>query len=298
MAWLALLLSGCSLATFQSKRLDRAYGRAGLEQRDVQVGDTNVRYWVGGEGEPLVLLHGFGGDAKWSWMNQLALAKNHRLVVPDMVWFGGSHSTRDDFGLELQLDAVRGVMAYEGIERADVAGISYGGFVAFYLAFLHPEQVDRLVIVDSPGPVFTPSDLEESLARFGAGDAADIVIPRDYTGVRTLLELAYEKPPMTPPFLLKDVYQTMFTQQVDEKRKLLAELQTVQPPELWEIRSQTLVIWGENDALFPVDVGRRLTTAIGPHARFVSLPKTRHAPNIEKWKAFNREVEGFLRRAP
>jgi pimeloyl-ACP methyl ester carboxylesterase len=297
-----LALTGCSLHHVQEARLEHRFERAGLQEHVAQVGSTTLHYWMGGEGEPLLLLHGFGGDAVWGWHPQLALARHHTLIVPDLVWFGASRSASEDFSLALNVDAVVRLLDHEGFTApVDVTGISYGGLVAFQLAASHPDRVGRLVLVDSPGAVWTREDQTAMLARFDIGRAADLVVPEGPGGVRRLVELAYYDPPATPRFLLRDIYRHMFLSSVDEKRALLSALE--EDPEAltsvpWTIPQPTLLVWGAEDPLFPVGVATRLAAAIGPQASVAVIPETAHAPNLEESEAFNEIVEAFLDRGP
>ena len=258
-----------------------------------------MQYWLGGKGPPLLLLHGFGGDATWTWHPQVrALARRHTLVIPDLVWFGQSHSSRADRSLFFQAEVQGALMQHLGIDRFDLCGISYGGLVAFSLAAAYPTTVRRLVIVDSPGPAYTELDHQQMLARFGVADVADVVIPRGPDGVRRLLELAWHRPPPTPRFLLRETYAEVFCDHVDEKRGLLAWLDHQrQNPALRpdaSVPHRTLLVWGEHDPLFPLNVAERFRDAL-PDARLVVVPDTRHAPNLERPRRFNQVVGDFLR---
>ena len=84
------------------------------------------------------------------------------MLVPDLLWFGDSVSGRTP-SLDAQADALQALLAARGIRQVELVGISYGGFVAVELARRLPQVVSRLVIVNSPGPVYTPADLQALL---------------------------------------------------------------------------------------------------------------------------------------
>lgn len=272
---------------------------AGLEQRQVDLDRARVRYWIGGNGPPLMLLHGFGADGAWAWHPQVrTLAKRHTILIPDLVWFGGSHSEAADRSLYFQADVQASLAKALGWDRYDLAGISYGGLVAFTQAAMYHEQVRRLVLVDSPGPVYDDRDHHHILDRFGVREVADVVIPTEPAGVRKLLELAWTHPPPTPGFVLEETFDKVFRDHVEQKRGLLAWLDhhrrhPEDRPE-WEIPHETLLIWGENDPLFPLGVAHRLRDRLGG-ARLEVIPDTRHAPNLEKPALFNRLLLDFLK---
>ncbi|NCG17653.1 MAG: alpha/beta fold hydrolase, partial [Rhodobacterales bacterium] len=207
-------------------------------------------------------------------------------------------SASGDRSLFFQAEIVSSVAEHAGMPRFDLCGMSYGGLVAFTLASRYPERVRRLVMVDSPGPVYTEADNQQILSRYRVNSVADVVIPKDPAGVRTLLELAWERPPPTPEFILRETWERVFTDQVVEKRGLLdwLDVRRRQPginPDL-SLEQRTLLVWGANDPLFPLGVGERLNAAL-PNASLFVIDKARHAPNLEHPGRFNRAVSDFLR---
>jgi pimeloyl-ACP methyl ester carboxylesterase len=273
---------------------------AGLEERMMDLGVARIRYWIGGNGPPLVLLHGFGGDGLWAWHGQIgALAKRHRIIVPDLVFFGQSTSESTDRSLYFQSEVVTALAARLDIDRFDVCGISYGGLVGFTLAAMYHQRVRRLVMVDSPGPTYTLADHQKMLDRFGVSNFTDLVIPKGPEDVRRLLELAWTHPPPTPAFVLQDTFENVFSSQVQEKVELLDWLDAQRTqPELrtaWEVPQPTLLVWGENDPLFPLEVAERFRDALET-CELVVIPGARHAPNVEKPTLFNDILLEFLKR--
>lgn len=281
------------------KAIELRFRLAGLEQRTIRLPDGRIRAWIGGQGPPLLLLHGFGADATLGWHPQVHfLARRHTLIVPDLLWFGGSHCTTEDFSLYQQARSMAALCASLGHERYDVCGISYGGLVAFTLANSYPDRVRRLILVDSPGPVYSDSDHQHILDEFGVTEVAEIVIPKHPDEIYRLLELAWFRPPPAPRLVLYDTFEQVFKDRTEEKRELLRWLDTLRHgpdgvPE-WDVSQPTLLIWGEFDPLFPVALGERLQEAL-PDARLLVIPETRHAPNLEQPKVFNQAVRTFLR---
>ena len=128
----------------------------------VQRAARGVRYRVGGDGEPLVLVHGLGGSGG-NWVEVLPeLLERHRVLVVDLPGHAGSSalprgSTVDDFA-----GAVANVLAAEGVESALLAGHSFGGLVALRFAHTRPELVRGLLLV-APAGIKTSSRLTEAL---------------------------------------------------------------------------------------------------------------------------------------
>jgi pimeloyl-ACP methyl ester carboxylesterase len=122
-----------------------------LAERSLRVKGRQIRYFVAGEGTPLVLVHGLGGSAtNWVELAPL-LAGHHRLVVPDLPGHGGSEPLAGVSGLQPYADRVAAVMEHEGIAPAPVIGHSLGGLVVLRLAVRRPELVSAVVLAASAG---------------------------------------------------------------------------------------------------------------------------------------------------
>lgn len=292
---LLVLPLGCSLAGTGEQLLAARLRSGGFAPVDMQKGDISLHYWRGGNGAPLVLLHGFGGDGVGSWQAQLGdLRHDHRLYVPDLLWFGQSHGGGPP-SLDSQVAAVVALLDQEGLARADVMGISYGGFVALQLAATAPTRIDHLIIVDSPGPYFSAEDEAAMVARFGKPSAEALFLPDDPAGVQTLLDLTLHRPRHYPTFLLRDLQKNVFSAHRDEQRSLLADLharrETWSAPDL-SGHPAPLVVWGRYDEVFPVTIGQKLADTLG--ATLTVIPDTAHGPCIEAPDAFNAAIHSYL----
>jgi pimeloyl-ACP methyl ester carboxylesterase len=295
------LQAACSPVRFQENRIENKFHRHGLSEHTLETENAVIHYWKGGEGSPVFLLHGFGANGLWTWHPQIdALTEEHQLIIPDLIWFGDSYAKEAAYSLDFQAESFLALLAHEEITKVDLVGISYGGLVVFNMAVAAPELVDRFVMVDSPGPVFTAQDHAEMLERMGVESTADIVIPDSAEDLPKLFRLAYHRPPKLPRFLLNDTYNQLFTKYVPEKRALLAFLEHNQArltTVAWELPHDTLILWGEKDPLFTPEIGQRLARKIGDNAKFAVIAEASHAPNIEQPKSFNILLSTFLSRA-
>ena len=296
---LAYAATGCNLVRLQQGRLESRMKDAGLVSKIEPVGEATVRYWEGGKGPALLFVHGFGAEAVWQWSDQVeAFAGGHRLIVPDLLWFGGSASARRDFSLEHQVATLVALLDKLGERQVDVVGISYGGLAALELAQQYPERVGRLVLVASPGCAYTLQDYEDLLARFGVARAADLFLPSDEAGVDKLMELAYADPPWMPGFARRQALSELYSTWREEKAALLESLaQSMARQEACaaaNLQVPTLLVWGREDPVFPLALGERLAAGLGAKARLVVIDGARHAPNLEHPRTFNEALRSFL----
>jgi 3-oxoadipate enol-lactonase len=117
-----------------------------VETGFLEANGTRFYYEVTGEGEPLLLIHGYNLDTRL-WEDQVeAFARKYRVIRFDVRGFGQTPATEIPFTL---YDDTRAVLQGLGVEKAHVAGLSFGGMVAAEFAIAYPEMVKSLILVSS-----------------------------------------------------------------------------------------------------------------------------------------------------
>ena len=119
-----------------------------------QIGDIRLYYVEEGTGPLVVMLHGFP-EFWYSWRKQIPViaAAGFRVLAPDLRGYGQTSRPRevDAYRLSQIVGDIAGLIVENG-GRATVIGHDWGGFVAWYLAMMHPSLVERLIILDAPHP--------------------------------------------------------------------------------------------------------------------------------------------------
>ena len=124
---------------------------APLEERYADVKAVRIRYFVGGSGQPLILVHGLTGAAS-NWVDLVPrLSERFRLLVPDLPGHGGSAPLPAAPSLDAYAERVFLLAQREGLLPAAVVGHSLGGVVALRVALRHPEAVRAVVLAGSAG---------------------------------------------------------------------------------------------------------------------------------------------------
>lgn len=290
-----LFLSSCNIVQWQHNRMTRKLDRKEVVEKSLDLGGHHIRYYEGGEGETVLLIHGFGGDALVTWYKTIKdLSKDYHVLAPDLLWFGESWS-KGKPNLTTQIDAMAVLLKESGVEKCIVAGISYGGFVSLGLHFRDPELISKLCIIDSPGLTYNVDLLDTLSKTENVEGVEDIFVVRGPAGVQKLFDLAFYKDRKLPKGLRKQTYDLFFDKHHDELEHLIISLREdqmkykeMQMPDFPE----TLIIWGEHDDVFPLSEGKKLAKFMG--AELVVIPKAGHAPNIENYKKFERCLRGFI----
>jgi pimeloyl-ACP methyl ester carboxylesterase len=126
-------------------------GLRSFEERFADLKDVRLRYYVGGEGAPLVLVHGLGGAAS-NWVGIAPhLAERFRVLVPDLPGHAGSSPLPAAATLDPYAERVRELAEQEGMLPAALVGHSFGGLVALRFALRRPQDLRALVLAGSAG---------------------------------------------------------------------------------------------------------------------------------------------------
>ena len=136
---------------YASQVTDGKHRLEGFEERELEWRGAALRYVVGGEGTPLVLVHGLGGTIEnWRALGP-PLAERHRVLVPDLPGHGGSAPLPEARDLDALAEAVLGIADAEEIRDAVWVGHSLGGVVALRAAALRPDAVRGVVLAAAAG---------------------------------------------------------------------------------------------------------------------------------------------------
>jgi pimeloyl-ACP methyl ester carboxylesterase len=161
-----------------------------LEHRHVEHDGFRMHYVAGGEGEPILFLHGFP-QFWFLWRNQLAaLGDSHSVYAPDMRGFNLTDKPQDpdDYRMRHLLRDIKALVEKEDLAPFTLVGHDWGGIVSWAFALKHPELLERLVIIDGPPPFTWNRDLRES--------------SRQREAVNYMVELS--KPPPGPEEMLAE----------------------------------------------------------------------------------------------
>jgi pimeloyl-ACP methyl ester carboxylesterase len=124
----------------------------GVSHHYVMVDGVRYHYAEAGEGEPLVLLHGF--PQNWYMWREVMpeLAKHYRVIAPDMRGAGWTEAPAGGYGKEQLADEIAHFMDAVGAPKARVMGHDWGGFVGFQLALRHPDKVSQYLALNIATP--------------------------------------------------------------------------------------------------------------------------------------------------
>jgi pimeloyl-ACP methyl ester carboxylesterase len=261
----------------------------------IDVGGARVHYRDRGAGPPIVLLHGSNASLFCWEAWAAALAPTFRVVSLDLPGHGltGPDPLARYSAAEMA-ELVADFTAKLGIDRFTVAGNSMGGNVAWHLAIVHPERVEKLLLIDSAG---LPRDEPKPFAFRMASSAVFSPIARWETPrfiVAASLRDTYGDPSRVREEVV-DVYYDLLLRSGNRQatRERFARPDDEAHRRLGEIKAPTLVLWGARDTWILPKYGEELRARI-PGARLVVLDGVGHVPMEEAPVASLAAARDFL----
>jgi pimeloyl-ACP methyl ester carboxylesterase len=245
------------------------YNAVAIAHRRIRIESATLSYQVAGAGPPLILLHGLAGSSRWWQRNIAHLAQRFRVYVIDLIGFGASRGFHP-----LIFDEVAGYittwMDQLDISRASIVGHSMGGLVAADLAASAPSRIERLILVDA---------------------AAFLIEQRYVYHLHGLLRELFQLEIDFLSLLVADAYRAGPLTLLNAINQLLTTDFSVKLP---RVQAPTLLVWGEHDAIVPLEIGKRLCRYLPANNRIVVIKGAGHNPMWDRPGAFNRVVEDFL----
>lgn len=264
---------------------------ARLAAKNDRMGERMVRDVAGialdwtetGAGRPILLLHGFTPLAPDAPVLD-ALGRLGRVMAPAHPGFGAA--PRPD-GFETLYDLIQlyAALLDETAAPVTLIGCSFGGWIAAELALARPRQIARLVLADALG------------VRFSADPLRRDILDLFNTHPREVTACSWHDPSLAPDYdTMPDATLVAAARARDAlclygwdphmyNPRLGAWLHRIAPP--------TLVLWGESDRVVTPDYGRAFAAAI-PGARFATIPRAGHHPELEQPAAFAAAVAAFM----
>ena len=239
----------------------------------VPIDDIKMYYEEHGDGKPLVLLHGFGGCAK-NWHPFAAeLSARHRLIIVDLR--GHGHSTNPE-GTFTHRQAARDVFLLLdklGIGHFSAMGMSSGGMTLLHMATSRPERIDSIVLISATSHF---------------PDQARAIMRRASLG--------------TMPRPVQEMYRACAERGDEQIRQLIAQFNALHDDHddmsftaqrLSTIAARTLVVHGDRDRFFPVEVPVGIYRSI-PNAALWIVPGGDHVPIYDSTVPFTSTALRFL----
>lgn len=248
-------------------------------------------------GEPLLLIHGFGGN-KDNFTRIARQLEGYHLIIPDLLGFGASSKPMSaDYRSEAQAVRLHELLQAKGLAaNIHVGGNSMGGAISVAYAAKYPSEVKSLWLVDSAG--FWSAGMHEALA--GATLENNPLLINSNEDFYKMYDFVMYK----PPYLPKSVKAVFAQERIANKElhaKILEQIVTDNVEERAKIIAQykipTLVVWGEKDQIIKPETVNLIKEII-PQSEVIMMPEVGHVPMVEAldktaddYKAFREKLK-------
>jgi pimeloyl-ACP methyl ester carboxylesterase len=246
-------------------------------------------------------LHGYAGGI-WNWEHQIeTLGARFRLYVPDVLGQGLSAKPRIAYRAAIYLEWLGDFIESLNLKQPALAGSSMGAGLALGFALAHPDQVKKLVLISGLPPQVLNCARGPYLKMFSRlGSGAAFALAYRLLGrraFRILLQGIIRDPEQITRAVIERAYH--LRKQYGRSWPLWSSLRHLDDweqefvPRLERISVPVLIIWGQNDRFFPLEVGKQLHRVI-PNSGLAIVPNAGHLPMWEQPEIVNRLILEFL----
>ncbi|EIJ65899.1 hydrolase, alpha/beta domain protein [Candidatus Nitrosopumilus salaria BD31] len=260
-----------------------------MEEKFIQIDGNKIRYLESGNSKKtLVLIHGLGASAeRWSQVIPI-FAEQFRVVVPDLIGFGYSDKPLVDYTPEFFLDFLEKFFVESKIDCPNIIGSSLGGQLSAEYASSHSQNIEKLVLVSPAGA------MKQSTPALDAYIMAALY-PNDQSAKNAfeMMEASGED--------IEDEIVSGFVERMRLPNAKLAFMSTVLglknseliTSKLPSISVPTLIIWGANDPVIPINYADDFVSSI-QDCRFFRMDGCGHTPYVQDPNVFASKVLEFL----
>lgn len=243
---------------------------AGLERKEIVTADgLHMVYLEGGQGEPLMLLHGFSDDKDNFVFVAQALNGRYHLIIPDITGFGDSERPQGaNYGAASQVERLRALARALKIEHPHLGGSSMGGQIALVWAADHPDEVASLWLLDAGGlRSVPPSDSANSAAPSSFDDEKALAIDRPLDIPKPILDYIGEQRAKNKK--LEEIIGADLAAEPDLE------------PRIKGLATPSLIVWGKDDRIIN-PAAAEILHGLLPNSKVILVEGAGHLPMLEQ----------------
>jgi pimeloyl-ACP methyl ester carboxylesterase len=286
-------------ATAPAKRSDRLG-----ERREITLHGHSVAYRIAGDGPLVGLIHGIT-ESQDVWRDVIPLlAERYTVIAADLLGHGHSAKPRGDYSLGAYASGLRDLLGALGYERGTVVGRSLGGGIALQFAYQYPEYTERLVLVASGGLGREVHPLLRAATLPGSEIVMPLIAPDWVVQAGTRVAETLSRIGVRPSSDVAEIARGYASLNDRETREaFMHTLRAVIDPGGQRVSARdrlylaedmpTLIVWGENDPIIPVEHGREAERLI-PSSRLVEFPGAGHWPQLDDPELFAETLVDFI----
>ncbi len=251
-----------------------------MNEKEIFINGLKINYKVVGDGQPFLILHGWGGSSdSWIVVQKLLSNRRYKVIVPDFPGFGKSQDPPRDWKVDDYCNLVLSFIEKLGISNFFLLGHSFGGRVAIKFGAKYPKKLKGLILSDISGIKSEPTINQRLTARIAK--IGKLFIKSSFLEEKAK-KILYTF--LGPADYLKanNVMRETFLNVVKEDLT----------PLLSQIKILTLIVWGASDRITPIDCAYLIKKEI-PNSVLKIIPNAGHSPHLKAPKRLSEIVERF-----
>ena len=265
-----------------------------IPDKITNVDGNNIRYldynnfnWK--KRETLVLLHGIGASAE-RWSKVIPFFYEHfRIIIPDIIGFGYSDKPTIEYNISFFVKFLEEFLNNLGIKKTSIGGSSFGGLFAAEFAIKFSHMVNSMILVSPAGTMKTSTKtLEEYILAS--------LYPTPDNAWRAFINMAFDPTTVTEQTIVDFINRMKLP---NAKYAFMSTMLGIRnttnlSSRLTKITSPTIIIWGQQDHMIPVEYAEDYRNI--PNSNLVVIPECGHTPFTEKPAIFSKIALDFLKK--
>lgn len=264
----------------------------------IKAGNTKTSYELNGNGESIVLIHGFS-DNLTMWFNQISeFSEQYKILTYDVRGHGLTETLDSKFSIDLFADDLYELINALNIEETHVLGYSMGGRIGLNFAIKYPEVIKSLILANSgiPGAGFYLSEQEIEVMDAKHNLMKNLLDTGDMESISEVMTAFSFSPGFKDrePEIYQKYKEIKLRNNPENYFSIIESIKDnfKNPPDLTQLKCPTLLIGGNQDGLMDINIIKSMESVI-PNVQLKTLP-TGHASALEKPDQFNHIVLEFL----
>lgn len=271
--------------------------RSGLTLKSQSIQGFTIPYLEGGEGDVLVLVHGFGGDKDNFTRIARHLTPHFRVIQPDLPGFGdATRNTAARYRMSEQVERLHDFLQALGVRRAIIGGNSMGGFIASEYAARYPGEVRAVWLLDAAGTA--EANQSPMLQHYLASGESPLLL-RTPADIEKLIRATMSRPPYFPGFLKNTLGARAIADYPlhSEILKDLSEHSPMLEAQYTNLSTPALIVWGSEDSILN-PAGASTQQRLFPQNQTIVMQGIGHLPMLEAPRTTAQDFLKFAQTLP